>query len=64
MKKVVGFIIWFVLFMALLTTSFKCITEPNTVTNIAGILVLVLALIVSVKTKCLTNFNFKRKHEK
>ena len=63
MKKIVAFIIWFVLSMALLTTSLRCITEPNTMSNIVGMIGLVVILIFSVTTKCLTNFNFKRKHE-
>lgn len=61
-KKVLTAIVWFILFMAGLTFSASLISMANTLLNILGIVILGLIVAVSIKTKCLTEINF-RKHE-
>lgn len=62
-KKILMAVIWFVLFMAGLTLSTSLISMANTLLNILGIVILSLIVIISIKTHCLTEINF-RKHEK
>lgn len=60
----IRFCIWGVLFLGLSTLFLSMISAPNTIENIIGFILLMLLFIVTVKTKCLTNLKFKRKHEK
>ena len=55
--------IWGVSFLGLSTLFLSMISAPNTIENIVGFILLMLLFIITVKTKCLTNLNFK-KHEK
>lgn len=63
-KYFIRLCIWGVLFLFLSTTFLSMISAPNTIENIVGFFLLVLLFIITIKTKCLTNLNFKRKHEK
>lgn len=63
-KYFIRLCIWGVLFLLLSTTFLSMISAPNTIENIVGFFLLVLLFIITIKTKCLTNLNFKRKHEK
>lgn len=56
--------IWFILFMALLTLGLNMVSEPNTIENVIGFFIIVAIVLISIKTKCLTLINFKKKHEK
>lgn len=62
MSKFVKITVWFILFMAGLTTSLSMISAANTTENILGYAILVLVVAISVKTKCLTTIKLK-KHE-
>ena len=64
MKKGLILVVWFTVFMALLTGSLGLISAPNTIENLLGVVVLAGTVAFSIKTKCLTTIKFKRKHEK
>lgn len=64
MKKGLILVVWFVVFMALLTGSLSLISAPNTIENLLGVAVLAGTVALSIKTKCLTEIKLKRKHEK
>ena len=64
MKKGLILVVWFVVFMALLTGSLSLISAPNTIENLLGVAVLACTVALSIKTKCLTEIKLKRKHEK
>lgn len=64
MKKGLILVVWFVVFMALLTGSLSLISAPNTIENLLGVVILAGTVALSIKTKCLTNLIIERKHEK
>ena len=64
MKKGLILVVWFVVFMALLTGSLSLISAPNTIENVIGFFMIVATLYLSIKTKCLTTIKLERKHEK
>lgn len=55
--------IWFVLFMCVLDLGLDMISKPNTIENVIGFFIVIIAVIISIETKCLTKIEF-RKHEK
>lgn len=63
MSEFIKIAIWFILFMAGLSTSLSMISAANTVENLLGCVALGFVLTISVKTKCLTTIKL-RKHEK
>ena len=64
MKKGLILVVWFVVFMALLTGSLSLISAPNTIENLLGVVVLAGTVAFSIKTKCLTTIKLEIKHEK
>ena len=64
MKKGLILVVWFVVFMALLTGSLSLISAPNTIENLLGVVILAVTVALSIKTKCLTTIKLERKHEK
>lgn len=64
MKKGLILVVWFVVFMALLTGSLSLISAPNTIENLLGVAVLAGTVAFSIKTKCLTTIKLEGKHEK
>lgn len=63
MKKGLILVVWFMVFMALLTGSLSLISAPNTIKNLIGVVVLAGTVTLSIETKCLTNLIIRRKHE-
>lgn len=57
-------VVWFVVFMALLTSSLSLISAPNTIENLLGVVILAVTVALSIETKCLTNLIIRKKHEK
>ena len=55
MNKGIAFVIWFVLFMGVISGSFSLISEPSTIANAVGLIALIIIVAISVKTRCLTN---------
>lgn len=49
--------IWFILFMSVLDVGLEMITNPNTIENVIGFFIVVSAIVISIKTKCLTKLN-------
>lgn len=67
--KIIIFIAWVLLTLGAISMGTSMITLPDTLANIAGIFVIVIWGVVSVKTKCLIGtFKFinklKKKNEK
>lgn len=60
---VIKLVLWFIICINFLNLGLKMLSAPNTVENVIGFLIIVAIFIVGVETKCLTNLNFKRKHE-
>ena len=63
MKKGLILVVWFVVFMALLTGSLSLISAPDTIENLLGVVVLAGTIALSIKTKCLTNLIYVRGYE-
>ena len=57
-------VLWFIICINFLNLGFEMLSAPNTIENVIGFLIIVATFVVGVETKCLTNLNFKRKHEK
>lgn len=53
--------VWLVLFMGLMTLAADMVSVASTVENMAGFFIAIAIVIITVKTKCLTTINFKRK---
>lgn len=62
MTTLLKFVAWLCLFFIGLDLAYYMITMPNTIANIGGVFLLALTIIISIKTKCLTNFK-KQKNE-
>lgn len=62
MKNFIIIVIWFVVFMAILTLSLRLISMPDTLANLLG--VVLLAGLITVSTQCVKFINDKRKYEK
>lgn len=56
--------LWFILFLALLGAGFEMVSKPSTIENVIGFFVVVVIIVISIKTKCLTSIKLQRKHEK
>lgn len=63
-KVIVKVAVWFVIFIVLLTLGLEMISAPNTIKNVIGFFIIVAALYLSIRTKCLTAIKLERKHEK
>lgn len=62
MKNFIIIVIWFVVFMAILTLSLRLVSMPDTLANLLG--VVLLAGSVTVSTQYIKFINDKRKYEK
>lgn len=60
---IIRLVLWLVLFFVLLDIGFGMLSSPYTIWNITGLLILAITVIVTFKTKCLTEIKFKE-HEK
>lgn len=56
--------LWFILFLALLGAGFEMVSKPSTIENVIGFFVVVVIIVISIKTKCLTSIKLQRKHKK
>ena len=64
MKFFLKIVLWFIIAICMINTGFSMLSASNTMENILGFLIIVAICIITAKTECLTNLNFKRKHEK
>lgn len=65
MRTVAVVIVWFVLAMILSTLAFEMISEPSTISNLVGIAILVVTIVISWETRCFTKIiNRQQKDEK
>ena len=55
-KKVILFALWLVIAFPVLGMLLPGLSAPSTITNLASILVIVGLVLVSIDTKCFTNF--------
>lgn len=55
--------IWFILFIAFMNIGLEMISQPSTIENVIGFFIVVIAICITIKTKCLTKIRL-RKHEK
>lgn len=54
-SKVMLILAWVILFVLLLNTSYDLINKASNIANIVGVVLLVVTVLVSIKTKCLTS---------
>lgn len=64
MRIILRLSIWLIMFLALVSTSLKMISAPNTIENCVGFLILVMGVAVSIKTEGLTKIKLQKKDEK
>ena len=57
-KKILAFIIWLVAVLLALTICCDLLTYSNTIANLVGFFGLVILILGSIKTKCLTFIKF------
>lgn len=50
--KLVKLIIWFIFTVAAFTLGAEMMTEPDTLVVLIGIIVIVVAILLSIKTRC------------
>lgn len=62
MGIVIKVAVWLVILICGMNISFSMMSQASTMENIVGFFILIILILVSYKTKCLTKF--KRKHEK
>ena len=58
------FAIWLVAFILLMDFNFSMISAPSYVKNVIGLFMIIATIYLSIKSKCLTNIDKTRKHEK
>lgn len=59
-KEIVKLSIWVISLLLILEAGFSMINASCTVFNILGILLFIAFITVSIRTKCLINFNLKK----
>ena len=58
--KVAKITVWFILFIVILNLGLSMLSKNNTIENILGFIGIIAIVYISIKTKCLTNLNFKK----
>lgn len=58
------FIIWLIVFIAIMTLSFNMLSAANTIENFAGLFIFIANVYFAVVTKCFTNININFKNNK
>lgn len=61
MGKILKITVWALCLFFLLNTSLDMISEASSIENICGVFLLIIAVSISVKTKCFTQFKSKVK---
>lgn len=59
-KKAFRILVWIILVVLGLDLAFGWINLANTIANIGGLFLLFIIVFISFKTKCFTNFKFKK----
>lgn len=57
-------VVWFILFIPTITLGLGMISAPSDIEVLIGFLVCVIAVVITIKTRCLTLISLKKKHEK
>jgi hypothetical protein len=60
-KKFLALLIWTISLILVLEVGFEALTMSDTFANIFGIVIIAVFVLVSQKTDCFTNINFKKK---
>lgn len=53
-------VLWLILFLTLFDVGFKMISSPSTIENVTGFFTIMAMVVISIKTRCLTNIKFKQ----
>lgn len=59
-KKAFRILIWIILFVLGIDLALGWINLANTLANVGGLFLLFIIVFISFKTKCFTNFKFKK----
>lgn len=59
-KKAFRILIWIILFVLGVDLALGWINLANTLANVGGLFLLFIIVFISFKTKCFTNFKFKK----
>lgn len=62
-STIIKLAVWFISFLILFNIGLGMISSPNTIENVIGFFIVVLIIILSVKTKCLTNIKLEIKKD-
>lgn len=60
MKKIRMFLVWIMITIIVTTIVCELLTMSFTLLNLLGVIISIEYLIISIKTKCLTNLKFKK----
>lgn len=52
---------WFILFMCGINLSLHLISNPSSLENVLGVVILVITFLITIKTNFFTNLTIKRK---
>lgn len=55
MNRIIYFLTWVVFLFGILSICYDLINKSSTIGNIAGVIILIVFALVSVKTKCFTS---------
>lgn len=64
MRTITEILTWFIIAMVLFTLAFDMLSEPSTISNLTGMVVLVITIVISWETRCFTKIINKQKDEK
>ena len=59
-KKAFGILVWIILVVLGVDLAFSWINLASTLANVGGLFLLFIIVFISSKTKCFTNFKFKK----
>ncbi len=59
-KKAFGILVWIILVVLGVDLALGWINLANTLANVGGLFLLFIIVFISFKTKCFTNFKFKK----
>ena len=62
-SKIIKAFIWLVLFMSIMNISLDMARASNSISNTVGFIIVVAAILISFKTKCLTTITLKKKKD-
>lgn len=60
-STIIKFTAWIIVSIALVNLGLNMLTASNTIKNVIGLFVVLATIVISIKTRCLTNVTIKKK---